>query len=60
MYDEDCGEDLLTGQFTESQLRSAMVAAYREGVEDAAKVCDEQAAYERADKCAEEIRKLKE
>lgn len=56
--------------FTEEQLRAAMVAAYNEGIEDAAKVCSKEAKgfieYNLAQSahgcncCADTIRKLGE
>ncbi len=53
---ERCGQKV----YTESQLRAAMVAAYNEGVEDAAKHTQELVGWIGVCDAANEIRKLKE
>lgn len=63
---ERCGQKV----YTEAQLRAAMVAAYNEAIEDAAKVCSKEAKgfieYNLAQSahgcncCADTIRKLGE
>ena len=59
--------DKFSSYFTQSQLRAAMVAAYEEGVEEAAKACEGmkvravRSSYEDAYRhAASAIRKLKE
>lgn len=53
---ERCGQKV----YTESQLRAAMVAAYEEAIEDAAKLTQELTGWISVRDAANEIRKLKE